>query len=574
MALPRERRAMSALIEALDPNQRKVALSLLGPVRVLAGAGSGKTRALTHRIAYGVETGVYAPEKVLALSFTTKAAGEMRARLSALGVDDVACRTFHSAAMKQLMFFWPDVIGGNFPRVRSGKATLLTQAAEQLKISAATDVLRAMAAEIEWRKVRLFTPEQYEKALESRPLPSSLTPDKALALIARYEKLKDERRELDFEDVLVATLGLLESESWVRERVHEQFRFFVVDEYQDVSPVQRALLDAWRGTRSDLCVVGDPNQTIYTFAGASSDHLLRFETEFPSATTVTLDQNYRSSPEIVHVANAIVPDSPFEVVSAAPSGNPPVLVHAATDAEEAKAVAHRIRAQIESGVRPEDIAILYRINSQSIVIESALSEARVPFRVRGSRFFEEQTVREAMLILRGTAASNPTQPARDAVDMILREHFGWASKPPTNPTERHSWNLLSAISDIANGLPATATVTDISDELRRRTELDIEPALNAVTLSTVHAAKGLEWDSVFVVGLSEGLFPLSFAVNDAAIAEERRLFYVAVTRAKLLLHTSWAERATASNAVRTRSRLIPAALAATDSRIADGTNSA
>ena len=282
---------MSALIEALDLNQRKVALSLLGPVRVLAGAGSGKTRALTHRIAYGVETGVYAPEKVLALSFTTKAAGEMRARLSALGVNDVACRTFHSAAMKQLMFFWPDVIGGNFPRVRSGKATLLTQAAEQLKISAATDVLRAMAAEIEWRKVRLFTPEQYEKALESRPLPSSLTPDKALALIARYEKLKDERRELDFEDVLVATLGLLESESWVRERVHEQFRFFVVDEYQDVSPVQRALLDAWRGTRSDLCVVGDPNQTIYTFAGASSDHLLRFETEFPSATTVTLDQN-------------------------------------------------------------------------------------------------------------------------------------------------------------------------------------------------------------------------------------------------------------------------------------------
>lgn len=564
---------MSALIEALDPNQRKVALSLLGPVRVLAGAGSGKTRALTHRIAYGVETGVYAPEKVLALSFTTKAAGEMRARLGALGVDDVACRTFHSAAMKQLMFFWPDVIGGNFPRVRSGKATLLTQAAEQLKISAATDVLRAMAAEIEWRKVRLFTPEQYEKAVESRPLPSSLTPEKALALIARYEKLKDERRELDFEDVLVATLGLLESESWVRERVHEQFRFFVVDEYQDVSPVQRALLDAWRGTRSDLCVVGDPNQTIYTFAGASSDHLLRFETEFPGATTVTLDQNYRSSPEIVHVANAIVPDSPFEVVSAAPSSNSPVLVHAATDAHEAQAVAHRIRAQIESGVRPEDIAILYRINSQSIVLESALSEARVPFRVRGSRFFEEQTVREAMLILRGTAASNPTQPARDAVDMILREHFGWASKPPSNPIERHSWNLLSAISDIANALSATATVADISDELRRRAELDIEPALNAVTLSTVHAAKGLEWDSVFVVGLSEGLFPLSFAVGDAAIAEERRLFYVAVTRAKLFLHTSWAERATASNAVRTRSRLIPTALIATDSRIADGAHS-
>lgn len=564
---------MSALIEALDPNQRKVALSLLGPVRVLAGAGSGKTRALTHRIAYGVETGVYAPEKVLALSFTTKAAGEMRSRLSTLGVDDVACRTFHSAAMKQLMFFWPDVIGGNFPRVRTGKATLLTQAAEQLKLPTATDVLRAMAAEIEWRKVRLFTPDQYEKALESRPLPSSLTTDKAMSLIARYEKLKDERRELDFEDVLVSTLGLLESESWVRERVHEQFRFFVVDEYQDVSPVQRALLNAWRGNRTDVCVVGDPNQTIYTFAGASADHLLRFDTEFPSATTVTLDRNYRSTPEIVHLANSIVPDSPLELVSTEEAGPSPVLVHAATDAHEAQIVAERIRTHIESGTRPENIAILYRINSQSLILESALSAAGVPFRVRGSRFFEDQTVRETMLILRGTAASNPSLSARDAVAMILREHFGWSTKAPTNPTERHSWNLLAAISDIVETMPDTASVADISDELRRRSELDVEPALNAVTLSTVHAAKGLEWDAVFVVGLSEGLFPLSFATDDSAIAEERRLFYVAVTRAKRFLHASWAERAQQSHGPRTRSRLIPAALAATDTRIGDGASS-
>lgn len=564
---------MSALIEALDPNQRKVALSLLGPVRVLAGAGSGKTRALTHRIAYGVETGVYAPEKVLALSFTTKAAGEMRARLGALGVDDVACRTFHSAAMKQLMFFWPDVIGGNFPRVRTGKATLLTQAAEQLKLPTGTDVLRAMAAEIEWRKVRLITPEAYEAALQTRPLPSSLNVDKAMALIARYEKLKDERRELDFEDVLVSTLGLLESEAWVRERVHEQFRFFVVDEYQDVSPVQRALLDAWRGSRSDLCVVGDPNQTIYTFAGASADHLLRFDSEFPNATTVTLDRNYRSTPEVVQLANSIVPDSPLELVSLEESGPAPAIAHAATDADEARLVAQRIRAQVESGVRPENIAILYRINSQSLVIETALSDAGVPFRVRGSRFFEEQTVRETMLILRGTAASDPAQTARDAIGMILREHFGWSSKPPSNATERHSWNLLAAISDIASAMPASATVTDISEELRRRSELDVEPAVNAVTLSTVHAAKGLEWESVFIVGLSEGLFPLSFATDDAAIAEERRLFYVAVTRAQRLVHLSWAERGTSSQGTRTRSRFIPSALAATDTRIADGASS-
>jgi DNA helicase-2/ATP-dependent DNA helicase PcrA len=320
-------------------------------------------------------------------------------------------------------------------------------------------------------------------------------------------------------------------------------------------------------------VVGDPNQTIYTFAGASADHLLKFDSEFPNATTVTLDRNYRSTPEIVQLANSIVPDSPLELMSMEESGPAPVLVHAATDADEARAVSRRVREQIEGGVRPENIAILYRINSQSLVIEAALSAAGVPFRVRGSRFFEEQTVRETMLIVRGTAASDPTHGARDAVGMILREHFGWASKPPSNPTERHSWNLLAAISDIADSLPATATVVELWEELRRRSELDVEPALNAVTLSTVHAAKGLEWESVFIVGLSEGLFPLSFATDDVAIAEERRLVYVAVTRAKRLLHASWAEKSTGSHGARTRSRLIPAALAATDTRIADGANS-
>ncbi len=559
---------MSALIDALDENQQRVALSLIGPMRVLAGAGSGKTRAITHRIAFGVETGVYAPEKVLALSFTTKAAGEMRSRLSALSVEGVACRTFHSAAMRQLMYFWPDVIGGDFPKVRTGKAALLTQAAEQLKLSTATDVLRSMAAEIEWRKVRLLSPEQYESVLANRPLPSALTVDKAMALIERYERLKDERRELDFEDVLVTTLGLLESETWVRERVHEEFRFFVVDEFQDVSPIQRALLDAWRGNRSDICVVGDPNQTIYSFAGASSEHLLRFGDEFPNAITVTLDRNYRSTPEVVHVANSLIPESPLELVSTTESGPAPQLRSAATDAEEARAIAGSIHAAIESGTRPENIAILYRINSQSIGLESALGAAGVPFRVRGSRFFEEQAVRETMLILRGTSATNPTMSARDALGMILREHFNWMSKPPANPVERHSWNVLSAIQSLAESLPVTATAADLLTDLTHRAEADVEPALSAVTLSTIHAAKGLEWDTVYIAGVSEGLLPLSFATDDAAIAEERRLLYVAVTRARRNLTLSWAERGANQSGSRSRSRFIPAALAATDTRIA------
>lgn len=561
---------MSALIDALDENQQRVALSLVGPMRVLAGAGSGKTRAITHRIAFGVETGVYAPEKVLALSFTTKAAGEMRARLSSLHVDGVACRTFHSAAMRQLMYFWPDVIGGDFPKVRSGKAALLTQAAEQLRLPTATDVLRSMAAEIEWRKVRLLSPEQYASSVESRPLPSSLTVDKAMAIIERYEKLKDERRELDFEDVLVTTLGLLESETWVRERVHEEFRFFVVDEFQDVSPVQRALLDAWRGNRSDICVVGDPNQTIYSFAGATSEHLLRFGDEFPNATTVTLDRNYRSTPEIVRVANALIPDSPLELVSTVASGPEPQLRSAPSDADEARSIAGAIRASVDAGTRPENIAILYRINSQSIGLEAALGEAGVPFRVRGSRFFEEQAVRETMLILRGTSATNPSMTARDALGMILREHFNWTTKPPLNPVERHSWNVLAAVRTLAESMPDTATAADLFADLTRRAEADVEPTVNAVTLSTIHAAKGLEWDTVYITGASEGLLPLSFATDDAAIAEERRLFYVAVTRARRELTVSWAERGANQSGTRTRSRFIPAALAATDTRTAGG----
>lgn len=557
---------MSALISALDENQQRVALSLVGPMRVLAGAGSGKTRAITHRIAYGVETGVYAPEKVLALSFTTKAAGEMRSRLSGLGVDGVACRTFHSAALRQLMYFWPDVIGGDFPKVRSGKAALLTQAAEQLRLPTATDVLRSMAAEIEWRKVRLLTPEQYASAVDRRPLPTALTADKAMALIERYEKLKDERRELDFEDVLVTTLGLLESETWVRERVHEEFRFFVVDEFQDVSPVQRALLDAWRGNRSDVCVVGDPNQTIYSFAGASSEHLLRFEDDFPNAITVTLDRNYRSTPQIVHLANALVPDSPLELVAVGESGPTPTLHSAPTDADEARGIAATISASIAAGTKPQDIAVLYRINAQSIGIEAALGAAGIPFRVRGARFFEEQAVRETMLILRGTAASNPTMSAHDALGMILREHFGWVSKPPTNPVERHSWNVLAAVQALADSMPDSATATELLDDLTRRADADVEPTINAVTLSTIHAAKGLEWDVVHIAGVSEGLLPLTFATDVAAVAEERRLMYVAVTRARLSLSMSWAERGANSSTPRTRSRFIPASLAATDTR--------
>jgi len=548
---------MSALIESLDENQRKVALALVGPVRVLAGAGSGKTRAITHRIAYGVETGVYSAEKVLALSFTVKAAGEMRSRLSELGVEGVACRTFHSAAMRQLAHFWPDLIGGDLPKVLHSKAATLKRAAAQLNIRATDELLRGIAAEIEWRKVRLLSMDHYQTVLPERPLPGGLSADATLALVQRYEDLKDDQRNLDFEDTLIATLGMLNSEKWVADRVHEQFRFFVIDEYQDVSPVQRALLDAWRGSHSEVCVVGDPNQTVFGFAGASDEHLLRFESEFPGATTVELDRNYRSTPEIVRLANSIVPNSPLELVSMRESGPVPSVIVSATDEDEARAVGTTIRAAIEAGTDPADIAVLYRINVQSLVFEQVLGEMRIPFRVRGGRFFDEPVVTQALVLVRGRLQTDPAASARDTMALILRENLGWLSKPPANPVDRHAWNIMSALAQIAENLPVTATVIDLAADLKHRVDNEIEPAVSAVTLSTTHNAKGLEWDTVFVIGMSDGLFPLSYSMGDGPLQEERRLAYVAFTRAGRSLTLSWAERQKASGPLRTRSRFIP-----------------
>ena len=548
---------MSALIESLDENQRKVALALVGPVRVLAGAGSGKTRAITHRIAYGVETGVYSAEKVLALSFTVKAAGEMRSRLSELGVEGVACRTFHSAAMRQLAHFWPDLIGGDLPKVLHSKAATLKRAAAQLNIRATDELLRGIAAEIEWRKVRLLSMEDYEAALPNRPLPGGLSVDSTLALVQKYEDLKDDQRNLDFEDTLIATLGMLNSEKWVADRVHEQFRFFVIDEYQDVSPVQRALLDAWRGSHSEVCVVGDPNQTVFGFAGASDEHLVRFESEFPGATTVELDRNYRSTPEIVRLANSTVPNSPLELVSMRESGPMPGVIGSATDEDEARAIGKAIRAAIESGTDPADIAVLYRINVQSLVLEQILGEMSIPFRVRGGRFFDEPVVTQALVLVRGRLQTDPAASARDTMALILRENLGWLSKPPANPVDRHAWNIMSALAQIAENLPETATVIDLAADLKHRTDNEMEPAVSAVTLSTTHNAKGLEWDTVFVIGMSEGLFPLSYSMGDGPMQEERRLAYVAFTRAGRSLTLSWAERQKTSGPLRKRSRFIP-----------------
>jgi DNA helicase-2/ATP-dependent DNA helicase PcrA len=530
------------LLEALDEQQRTAARALLGPVCLLAGAGTGKTRAITHRIAYGVASGVYPPNRVMALTFTARAAGELRGRLRALGAGGVAARTFHAAALSQLNFFWPQVIGGSMPRLIDNKARLIAHAADALRLKLDTATLRDVAAEIEWRKTSRLRIDEY--ATRARPVPPSLDAERMAELHAAYERLKDERRQLDFEDVLLAAAGMIEAEPRVAQQVREQYRFFVVDEYQDVSPLQHDLLGLWLGDRDDVCVVGDVSQTIYTFAGASPDFLLGFASEHQDAVVLRLEENYRSTPAIVAAANKLMRGRPGALTLESASGNvgPAPRVNAYEgDVSEARAVASAIATEIAEGRAPEDIAVLYRVNAQSQALETALADADVPTVIRGAtRFFDQREVKEALMLLRGAAVNTAPQPLFQVVSDVLRS-IGWSQEAPeTRGAVRDRWEALNALMRIAEEAPAGTTLREFVDELFERQAGQHEPTMSAVTLATLHSAKGLEWDSVHIVGLAEGLVPISYAKDAAAVEEERRLLYVGVTRARQRLGLSWA----------------------------------
>ncbi|MDP3891771.1 ATP-dependent helicase, partial [Nocardioides sp.] len=304
-----------ALLAALDPEQRRVAETLRGPVRVLAGAGTGKTRAITHRIAYGVATGVYAPTEVLAVTFTTRAAGEMRGRLRTLGAGGVQARTFHSAALRQLRYFWPRVHGSELPELTASKIGLLASAARRQRITTDQALLRDLASEIEWAKVSNVHPDDYARVAAAR---GRSVAGQDLEVVGRvfgsYEDTKRSQGRMDMEDVLLLGAALLADDERVAAQVRRQYKWFVVDEFQDVSPIQSALLDLWLGGREEICVVGDPAQTIYSFAGANAAYLQDFTHKHPSATSVELVRNYRSTPQVVAAANRLLAGTPSKGV--------------------------------------------------------------------------------------------------------------------------------------------------------------------------------------------------------------------------------------------------------------------
>lgn len=546
----------------LDEGQRQVAEELRGPVCVLAGAGTGKTRAITHRIAYGVSSGTYNPESVLALTFTTRAAGEMRTRLRQLGAGAVQANTFHAAALKQLGHFWPRVVGVNAPKVVESKAKPLAEVAAKLGLKIDTATLRDLATEVEWRKVSNLTLTAYAVKARSRSLPGNLTADQVVEMMQGYEDLKDDRAQIDMEDVLLLTAGMLESEPSVAMEVRDRYRFFVVDEYQDVSPLQQHLLDLWLGDRRDLCVVGDASQTIYSFTGATSDYLLNFGTTHPDARLIRLETNYRSTPAIVQTANALMRDRPgaLSLVSASVDQGPglaPTISVYPDDAAEARGAAAAIFDEVSAGTAPENIAVLYRINAQAVAIEQALSDLGVSTHVHGAtRFFDLPEVKQAIMALRGASVSVSGEPLFKSVSDVLRS-VGWTQNPPAHTgAARSTWEALNALMVLADEAPDGMTFRAFTDDLLARQASKHEPTLHAVTLASIHSAKGLEWDSVHIIGLTEGLFPISYAQSLEEIAEERRLLYVALTRARTKLSLSWAQQGAGRQTQRERSRFL------------------
>ena len=529
------------ILAELDPDQLAVVTAINGPVCVIAGAGTGKTRVITNRIAYAINAGVTDPTKVLALTFTAKAAGEMRARLRVLGISNAAARTFHSAALKQLLYFWPYAFGGQFPSLLTTKSGFISQAITRAEVAipAQVNALREIASEIEWAKVLEISPADYqERAIESSrlvKLPNSKTQGENLSMIAQvyeaYESLKKQERTLDFEDVLLLTVGMLEEDRGVRERVRDQYRYFTVDEYQDVSPLQQRLLNLWLGNREELCVVGDAAQTIYSFAGATSNFLLNFQNRFPNAQVFRLSRGYRSTPEIINSANRIlrqanlVSDHGIELQSANEHGDKPMVNGFNTSADEISYVVGEVAKEIAKGADSSEIAILARTNAQLDQVKSALNNLKIASQIKsGERFFDRVDVRDAMRVIR-SASVLPSEIGDWYADLVsVLRPFGEADYVTA------FLRLAKSIQE-NGGTNMRAFLREIED----RAEQNNPPTLPGITLATLHAAKGLEWNHLFLIGVSDGVLPMGNDLN-----EERRLFYVGVTRAKQRIQITYA----------------------------------
>jgi DNA helicase II / ATP-dependent DNA helicase PcrA len=533
------------ILAALDDEQRAVALATRGPVCVIAGAGTGKTRAITHRIAYAAAIGAMDPQRILAITFTARAAGEMRTRLRSLGVPTVAARTIHAAALKQLLFFWPSVFGGRTPDLLTSKTGFLGEAINRAGLQGtininSRDTLRDIANEIEWAKVSQIGPTDYLTELDNRAAKPRVNAEQVAQVYTAYESIKRQELAMDFEDVLLLTTAMLEEEREVRERVQDQYRYFTVDEYQDISPLQQRLINAWLGNRQEICVVGDPAQTIYSFAGATSSFLTTFTSRFPDAEVIRLTSGYRSTPEITFAANSLLRSATMgqELNAQNDHGDKPEVLAYNDESSEIAGIVSDMTALLSSGVPAQEIAVLARTNSQLNSLERAMNGAKLPYQVRSTeRFFDRPDVKEFLKGVR-TASVIPTEGISWLDELrTLAQPFLTGQSIDGIAGLLH---LARELDEDTNFTPKT--LRSYLREVEDRVQQNNPPTMPVITLATLHAAKGLEWERVFLMGANVGLLPLEtngFTLDARMIEEERRLFYVGMTRAKRELRISY-----------------------------------
>ena len=520
-----------AILDGLNPEQRRAAEAVRGPVCILAGAGSGKTTTITRRIAWQVASGGLRSDKILAVTFTDKAAGEMRARLQRLGVDGVEARTFHSAALAQLRRAKGDGPG----RILASKALLLRQIGNTLPPPYRFRPAGDLATEVEWAKNRRLTPQNYRNGLDGHepPIPNDL-----MATVFReYERRKEASGLIDFEDLLELAVRMYEEDEWALAALRERYAAFTVDEYQDVNLLQQSLLELWLGGRDDLCAVGDDYQSIYGFTGASPEWLLGLATRFPQATVVRLEENYRSTPQVLGLANRLVPNlggAEKSLRATRADGPEPALRGFDSPEEEGAFVLERVRALRAEGLPYEEMAVLMRLNARSVDFEELFADAKIPF--QGAALLSRDAARQLLKGLRGAGFGSLAEEVR----RVARQQ-GLVEPVPEGLGERELVRQadLARLCVLAEEFDdGSRTIEQWVEWLRARFD---HGAQGGVHLLTLHRAKGLEFDAVFLPRVEEKELPCKQAMRvPGQVAEERRLLYVGITRAKRHLALTWA----------------------------------
>ncbi len=550
------------LLRSLNADQRDAVTSEHSPLRIIAGAGSGKTRVLTQRIAYLAETGAADPARVLAVTFTRKAAAELRERLGKLGLrQGIQAGTFHAIAYAQLRQRWEER-GIRPPELLDRKVGFIARLCPPGPRTLPLDV----TTEIEWASARLIEPEQYVRAAQQAGREPPIALEAMADLLVRYQDTKKRRRVVDFDDLLRLAVRDLEADPVYASARRWRFRHLYVDEFQDVNPLQHRLLTTWSGSESTLCVVGDPNQAIYSWNGADARYLVDFDQYFPGGGSVTLRDNYRSTPEILTTANAVLAAGHSQMLALRANRSPgrrPTIREFDDEASEATGVVRACRDHRRPGDPWHSQAVLVRTNAQAAALSEAFVAAGIPHKVKGAgSLLEQPEVKEALSRLRSAISVRGFLVDCDRLIEPAADPGYPATHPGTNVGESTDTHSGQTVTDHLNedrranvaevvrmgheflSLDPTGSPSDFSSWMYS-TLRETDRRGDAVEVVTFHAAKGLEWPIVHIAGLEKGFVPIHHAKEDPeAVEEERRLLYVALTRARDELHCSYAKART------------------------------